>query len=79
MSSNGKARGAGSRGKSVGGRRKREDIGKMGDLLRKAREGSSSLFTQSMSKRIEFSTLSLCVYDRHRILINDIFLNPNIK
>ena len=51
----------------------------MRDLLAKAREGASSLFTESMSKRIEFSNSSLRVYDGHTTLINDIFLNTEIK
>ena len=51
----------------------------MRDLLSKARDKEDSIFTQGLSKRLEFSNMSLCVYDRHKILINDIFLNQNIN
>ena len=61
------------------GGQKREDIDKMRELLSRARDKESSIFTQGLSKRLEFSNLSLRVYDRHRILINDIFLNENIN
>lgn len=61
------------------GIRKRENISKMRDLLSKARDERSTLFTQGKSKRLEFSNLSLAVYDKHKILINDIFLNTNIN
>lgn len=61
------------------GGQKREDIDKMRELLSRARDKEASIFTQGLSKRLEFSNLSLRVYDRHRILINDIFLNQNIN
>ena len=74
MKSNGKK---GSGGTSI---RKRENITKMRDLLSKAKQNNSSMFTDvGTSKRLEFSNLSLCVYDKHKILINDIFLNENIN
>ena len=60
------------------GGQKREDVDKMRELLSRARD-NTSIFTQGLSKRLEFSNLSLRVYDRHRILINDIFLNQNIN
>lgn len=59
--------------------KKKENIPKMRDLISKAKDNKSSLFTQGLQRRLEFSNLSLCVYDRHKVLINDIFLNPNIK
>jgi hypothetical protein len=67
-------------GKSKGRNfKKREDIALMKDLMTKARDGDSFIFEQKKSKRLEFSNQSLCVYDRHKITINDIFLNTNIK
>ena len=66
--------------KGSGGVRKRENINKMRDLLSKAKQNTSSLFTDvGSTKRLEFSSGSLCVYDKHKILINDIFLNENIN
>ena len=66
--------------KGSGGVRKRENINKMRDLLSKAKQNTSSLFTEvGSTKRLEFSSGSLCVYDKHKILINDIFLNENIN
>ena len=59
--------------------KKKENIPKMRDLISKAKDNKSSLFMQGLQRRLEFSNLSLCVYDRHKVLINDIFLNPNIK
>jgi len=58
---------------------KRENIPKMRDLLSKANAGDCPLFMQGMSKRLEFSQMSLCVYEGHKSLISNIFLNSNIK
>lgn len=49
------------------------------DMITKARNKESILFQQKQAKRLDFSNISLCVYDKHKVLINDIFLNPNIN
>ena len=65
--------------KTSGGmhKKKPDDKDKMRDLLTKARDKRSTLFTQGKSKRLEFSNLSLALYDRHKVHIKDIFLNTN--
>jgi hypothetical protein len=70
----------GNKGSGGGSLRKRENITKMRDLLSKAKQNKSSIFTEvGESKRLEFSSNSICVYDKHKILINHIFLNENIN
>lgn len=59
----------------------------MRDLLSKARAtyasnqgDDSNLFTDTgRTKKLEFSNTHLCTYDRHKNLVNDIFLNKNIN
>lgn len=60
--------------------KKKENMSKMRDLLSKARAGEPSIFTQGKnSKRLEFSNLSLGVYDKHNAPAYDIFFNRNTK
>ena len=87
MSKNKASGGADKKSKSPGAVRKRVDIPKMRDLLSRAKATyaknvgeDSCLFTDvGNSKRLEFSNMSLRVYDKHKNLINDIFLNQNIN
>ena len=61
---------------------KRENMAVIRDLISKAEGGRCPFLEQGMSntqKRLEFSSMSLCVYTGHKSLINDVFLNPNIK
>lgn len=61
------------------GLKTREDVNQMKDLMTRAKNKESILFQQKQAKRLEFSNTSLCIYDKHKVLINDVFLNPNIK
>lgn len=87
MSKSNAGGGADKKSKGTGPVRKRENIAKMRDLLSKAKATyannvgeDSCLFTDvGNSKRLEFSNMSLCVYEKHKNLINDIFLNKNIN
>lgn len=73
--------------KNPAGQKKREDTDLMRDLLSKAKAtyarfkgDDSCLFTDvGHSKRLEFSNQFVCMYDKHKNLVSDIFLNKNIN